>query len=44
MIQSLNVKYENINDQEIGNDYTPGVYVVVLNQGKISKSVRVIKN
>ena len=44
MIQSLTVKYENINDQEIGSDYTPGVYVVVLNQGKISKSVRVIKN
>lgn len=44
MVQSLNVKYDNINDQEIGNDYTPGVYVVVLNQGKISKSVRVIKN
>jgi len=44
MIQSLYVKYENINNQEIGNDYTPGVYVVVLNQGKISKSVRVIKN
>ena len=44
MIQSLTVKYESINDQEIGNDYTPGVYVVVLNQGKISKSVRVIKN
>jgi hypothetical protein len=44
MIQSLNVKYENINNQEIGTDYTPGVYVVVLNQGKISKSVRVIKN
>ncbi len=44
MIQSLNVKYENINNQEIGNNYTRGVYLVNIMQGKISKSVRVIKN
>jgi len=44
LLESLNVKYEEINSQEIGNGYAPGVYIVVLKQGNISKSVRVIKN
>ncbi|WP_395050872.1 T9SS type A sorting domain-containing protein [Flavobacterium sp.] len=44
LLESRNVKYEEINNQEIGNGYTSGVYIVVLKQGNISKSVRVIKN
>jgi hypothetical protein len=44
LLESRNVEYSNINNQEIGNGYAPGVYIVVLKQGNISKSVRVIKN
>ena len=42
-IQSLNVDYDAINDQQIGNDYAPGVYLISLKQGDINKTVRVIK-
>jgi hypothetical protein len=44
LLESRNVKYEEINNQEIGNGYNSGVYLVVLKQGNISKSVKVIKN
>ena len=44
LVESRNVKYADINNQEIGNDYNAGVYIVILKQGSISKSVRVIKN
>jgi hypothetical protein len=44
MLESRKVQYADINDQEIGNDYTAGVYIVVLKQGNIDKSIRVIKN
>ena len=44
LLESLNVEYSDINNQEIGNSYNAGVYIVVLKQGDISKSVRVIKN
>ncbi|MDD5148965.1 MAG: T9SS type A sorting domain-containing protein [Flavobacterium sp.] len=44
LLESRNVEYTNINNQEIGNGYAPGVYIVVLKQGNITKSVRVIKN
>jgi hypothetical protein len=44
LLESRNVEYSNINNQEIGNGYAPGVYIVVLKQGNITKSVRVIKN
>ncbi|MBP6759397.1 MAG: T9SS type A sorting domain-containing protein, partial [Flavobacterium sp.] len=44
LMESRNVQYEDINDQEMGNDYTPGVYILVLKQANITKSVRVIKN
>ena len=43
LLESRNVKYEEINNQEIGNGYNSGVYIVVLKQGKITKTVRVIK-
>ncbi len=44
LLESRNVEYSDINNQEIGNSYNAGVYIVVLKQGDISKSVRVIKN
>ena len=44
LLESRNVEYAEINNQEIGNSYKAGVYIVVLKQGDISKSVRVIKN
>jgi len=44
LLESRNVEYADINNQEIGNSYNAGVYIVVLKQGDISKSVRVIKN
>lgn len=44
LIESRNVKYTNINNQEIGNEYNAGVYIIVLKQADIVKTVRVIKN
>lgn len=43
LVESLNVKYADINDQVIGNDYNAGVYILVLKQGNINKSLKVIK-
>ena len=42
-VKSIAVDYAEINEQTIGNDFTPGVYVIVLKQGDINKTVRVIK-
>lgn len=42
-IESRSVDYDAINDQQIGNDYAPGVYLISLKQGDINKTVRVIK-
>jgi len=42
-IETLNVDYDAINDQQIGNDYAPGVYLISLKQGDINKTIRVIK-
>ena len=44
LLESRTVKYEDINNQVMGNEYVSGVYIVVLKQADISKSVRVIKN
>ena len=44
LLESRSVEYADINNQEIGNGYTSGVYIVVLKQGNINKSVKVIKN
>ncbi|WP_304198629.1 T9SS type A sorting domain-containing protein [Flavobacterium alvei] len=43
LVESINVKYADINDQEMGNNYNAGVYILVLKQGDINKSVKVIK-
>ncbi|QBN19328.1 T9SS type A sorting domain-containing protein [Flavobacterium nackdongense] len=42
-IETLNVDYDAINNQQIGNDYAPGVYLISLKQGDINKTIRVIK-
>ena len=42
-VKSITVDYAEINEQTIGNDFIPGVYVIVLKQGDINKTVRVIK-
>lgn len=44
LVESLNVKYADINDQVMGNDYNAGVYILVLKQGSINKSLKVVKN
>ncbi len=44
LLESRNVEYAEINNQEIGNSYNAGVYLVVLKQGNTTKTVRVIKN
>lgn len=42
-VKSIAVDYAEINEQTIGNDFTPGVYVIALKQGDINKTVKVIK-
>jgi hypothetical protein len=44
LLETRKVQYTDINDQEMGSEFTPGVYIVVLKQSNISKSVRVVKN
>jgi hypothetical protein len=44
LLESRDVKATEINNQEFGNNYTSGVYVIVLKQGSLAKSVRAIKN
>ncbi|WP_281297831.1 T9SS type A sorting domain-containing protein [Flavobacterium limnophilum] len=43
LVESINVEYADINDQVMGNDYNAGVYILVLKQGNINKSLKVIK-
>ena len=43
LLETRTVEYADINNQEMGNGYVPGIYIVVLKQADISKSVRVIK-
>jgi hypothetical protein len=42
-IEALSIDYGAINDQQIGIEYVPGVYLISLKQGDINKTVRVIK-
>jgi hypothetical protein len=44
LLESRDLKATEINNQEFGNNYTSGVYVIVLKQGSLVKSVRAIKN
>ena len=43
LIEMKNVEFLNINNQEFGNDYNAGVYILVVKQGEFSKSYQVIK-
>jgi hypothetical protein len=43
LLETRIVEYADINNQEMGSGYVPGIYIVVLKQADISKSVRVIK-
>ena len=42
-IETRNVNFADINNQELGSNYQSGMYIVVIKQGEISKSFRVIK-
>lgn len=44
LIESVNIKYADINDKEMGKDYNAGVYILVLKQADITKSLKVVKN
>jgi len=43
LIESQNIEFLNVNNQEFGSDYNAGVYIVVVKQGEISKSYHIIK-
>jgi Secretion system C-terminal sorting domain len=43
MVDSKNIEYLNINNQEIGSNLNSGVYIVNIKQGDVSKSLRIIK-
>ena len=42
-IETRDVNFADINNQELGSNYQSGMYIVVLKQGEITKSFRVIK-
>jgi hypothetical protein len=42
-IETRDVNFADINNQELGSNYQSGMYIVVIKQGEISKSFRVIK-
>ena len=42
-IETRNVNFADINNQELGSNYQSGMYIVVLKQGEITKTFRVIK-
>lgn len=43
LIESHKLNYSDVNKQEFGANYQSGMYIIVLKQGEISKSFRVIK-
>jgi len=43
LIETRTINYSEVNNQEFGNGYQSGMYILVLKQGEISKSFRVIK-
>lgn len=44
LVESRNVKFEDINNQVVGNDYNAGVYILVVKQANVTKAIKVIKN
>jgi hypothetical protein len=43
LIESRNINYSDVNNQELGSNYQSGMYILVIKQGQVSKSFRVIK-
>ena len=43
LMESHKMNYNDVNNQEFGSNYQSGMYIIVLKQGEISKSFRVIK-
>ncbi|WP_281336776.1 T9SS type A sorting domain-containing protein [Flavobacterium eburneipallidum] len=44
LVESRNVKFEDINNQVVGNDFNAGVYILVVKQANVTKAIKVIKN
>ncbi|MGG7033741.1 MAG: T9SS type A sorting domain-containing protein [Flavobacterium sp.] len=44
LIESHHVEYDEIDNQQIGDEYNAGIYMISLKQGEIIKTVKVIKN
>jgi Secretion system C-terminal sorting domain len=43
-VETKMVSYSDINNIELGNNFQAGVYVVVVKQGQINKTIRVVKS
>jgi hypothetical protein len=43
VVESHKLNFNDVNNQEFGSNYQSGMYIIVLKQGEISKSFRVIK-
>jgi len=43
VVESHKLNYNEVNNQEFGSNYQSGMYIIVLKQGEITKSFRVIK-
>ena len=43
VVESHKLNYNDVNNQEFGTNYQSGMYILVLKQGEITKSFRVIK-
>ena len=43
IVESQKLNYNEVNNQEFGANYQSGMYILVLKQGEITKSFRVIK-
>jgi len=43
IVESHKLNYNEVNNQEFGANYQSGMYILVLKQGEITKSFRVIK-
>ena len=43
LIENQEVLFSEINSQEFGNSYKEGLYIIVVKQGQVSKSFRIIK-
>lgn len=44
VVESKNLKYEDANNYEFGDNYNSGIYIAIISQGKASKAFKMIKN